>query len=83
MILILADVGPVYSHKMQEAIKNIGGIDGLKLCKDIKCKLGALCYSPTTEKKNGDREVLVYEGKKASGPNRTTKKGKVKDPTTT
>ena len=75
VILFLAGVGPVYSYKIQEAIKNIGGIDGLKLCKDITCELGALCYSPTTEKKNGDREVTVYEGKKPVFPT-TTKEAK-------
>ena len=68
MILILAGVGPVYSYKIQEAIKHIGGIDGLKTCKDITCELGGICYSPTTKKKNGEREVTVYEGKKPVFP---------------
>ena len=68
VILILAGVGPVYSYKIQEAIKHIGGIDGLKTCKDITCELGGLCYSPTTKKKDGDREVTVYEGKKPVFP---------------
>ena len=60
VILLLGDM-PVYSYRIQEAIKNIGGIEKLKtLKKEFICELGNLCYSSTTKKKDGDREVRLH-----------------------